>query len=266
MTTIGPHLLGRKPSPPDERDWKLSLFLETDPVQAAITELQLTTVGFKNRYWTVPPKGTHWAQGLALLGWTPPGPVVTTAKEWENPEAPLDQGDTGHCVGFSGAGWGNTLPVDDKFTNQDGHDFYYLCKIVDGEPKAEDGSYVRSIAKVLSDKKRLDAYAWASSTDEITTWLLTKGPVMIGSDWYNDMFNPDSNGLMSISGGVAGGHAYVLCGVDLTTNQYKMLNSWGSNWGKNGYAYINIPDFGSKLLSNDGEACAALELTIPTNV
>lgn len=43
----------------------------------AVAELELTTVGFKNTHWTVPPSGTHWKNALDLLaqiGGTPPPP------------------------------------------------------------------------------------------------------------------------------------------------------------------------------------------------
>ena len=34
---------------------------------AAVKELELTTVGYKNSKWTTPPAGTHWKAGLDLL-------------------------------------------------------------------------------------------------------------------------------------------------------------------------------------------------------
>jgi hypothetical protein len=55
---------------------------------AAVLKLKQTTVGYKNKYWTVPPPGTSWAQGLALLAQigkpTPPpdtwaGPITITS-------------------------------------------------------------------------------------------------------------------------------------------------------------------------------------------
>ena len=42
---------------------------------AALAELKLTTVGYINKNWKTPPKGTHWANALGLLeqiGATPP--------------------------------------------------------------------------------------------------------------------------------------------------------------------------------------------------
>lgn len=45
---------------------------------AAVKELEATTVGYLNKHWTKPPAGTHWANALALLeqigGSTPPPP------------------------------------------------------------------------------------------------------------------------------------------------------------------------------------------------
>ena len=76
---VGPHGLGRLPSPPDERDWKLAAFLGTDADlrDQAVTLLKKTTVGYQNTHWTTPPAGSYWAQGLAVLakiGATPPPP------------------------------------------------------------------------------------------------------------------------------------------------------------------------------------------------
>ncbi|MGZ4393810.1 MAG: hypothetical protein ACXVZ2_00420, partial [Gaiellaceae bacterium] len=73
----GPHGLGRLPSPPDERDWKLAAFLGTgaDLRDQAVALLKKTTVGYQNTHWTTPPAGSYWAQGLAVLakiGATPP--------------------------------------------------------------------------------------------------------------------------------------------------------------------------------------------------
>jgi len=33
---------------------------------------------------------------------------------------------------------------------------------------------------------------------------VAKGPVVIGSNWYNGMFNPDANSYVKPTGGIAG--------------------------------------------------------------
>ena len=57
------------------------------------------------------------------------------------------------------------------------------------------------------------------------------GPVVVGTYWYSSMFYPDRNGLIKINGGIAGGHAYVINGVDKTKKLFRIKNSWGQSWG-----------------------------------
>lgn len=267
---LGPHLLGRYPSTPDDRDFKAEWFLGTDAdlVKQAIAKLQQTTVGFKNKSWSTPPAGSNWGQALALLAQVagsnpiPPPPPPNPSGDVSYTDAEqLDQGQTGHCVGFGWAQWGNTLPIDDKFTNADGDAIYYECKVIDGEPKAEDGSQVRSGAKAMQNRKRESVYAFASNLADIKTWLQTKGPVVVGTDWYNDMFNPDANGYVVPTGGVAGGHCFALVG-DLESEQaFLFQNSWGKSWGLNGYFKMKYTDF-QTLFNNQGEACVSVELPL----
>jgi hypothetical protein len=188
--------------------------------------------------------------------------AVAPDTSWAFPVAPLDQGETGHCVGFSMANWGINLPVQDNYTNQDGHDFYYKCKVVDGEPGAEDGSNVRAAAKVLRQMGKISNYAFASSINEIKYWLVNNGPLIIGTDWTNDMFNPDIEGIVHPTGDIAGGHAY-LCNEVKGDTYLGFQNSWGA-WGLNwtGKFYMLISEFVT-LFRSGGEACAAVELTTP---
>jgi len=77
MTDIGPHLLGRIPSPPDARDWQLERFLSTDPVDVAYAALMKANVAKATKNWATavmpllghspappPPPGTIWRGGV----------------------------------------------------------------------------------------------------------------------------------------------------------------------------------------------------------
>jgi hypothetical protein len=264
LDSLGPHLLGRRPSPADARDWQLAQFLASDAdlVAQALAELEQTTVGYKNRNWTVPPPASHWAKGLALLAQvTPPPPAgpPVSAVEWADTEPVLDQGQTGHCVGFGGAQWGNTLPVDDKYANADGDAIYYECKVIDGEPLAEDGSDVRSLAKALQARGRLGSYAFAATVDESCAWVMQHGPVIWGTDWRASMFTPDAQGFVTLAGAVAGGHCYAQVGYDPAADALKFVNSWGAGWGQNGRFLMRKAD-AVALFASQGEALAATEL------
>ena len=286
----------------DDRDFQLEHFLSDDVslAQTALNELKLTTVTYQNyvnrvtngTYNPADGSGTHWGKAVAALnqiisGVTPPPtpppppPAPTGDKVWSNAEADLDQGQYGTCVGNGWAQWGNTLPVDDKYTEGMGEPattglptaraIYYEATVIDGQPDDPDapgggqqGSQVRSGAKAMQNRGRLSSYAFTTTISTIQKYVQTNGPVVIGSDWTNDMFNPDANFYVKPTGGVAGGHCYVLLGDLPSENAFEFLNSWGSGWGNNGRFKMLYTDFAILLkgISSPGEACAALELPL----
>lgn len=188
------------------------------------------------------------------------GPSVNERK-WAFPQEPLDQGETPHCVGFSMANFGINLPVFTPYTNEAGHKFYYKCKVVDGNPGDEDGSTIRSAAKVLKNDGIINAYAFAYDLAMIKWWVLNRGPVIVGTTWTSDMMIPDADNMIYPTGARLGGHAYLI--NEWTKNQLiGIQNSWGNDWGIHGKAYILASDF-EKLFKYDGEAMAAVELEKP---
>jgi hypothetical protein len=95
-------------------------------------------------------------------------PAPRPVKKWHS-DTVLNQGLTPHCVGYSWAGWGIADPVEDKWTNCMGDSIYRECKVIDGEPGAQNGSTVRSGAKVMVRRKRVGTYFFAQSVDEALT-------------------------------------------------------------------------------------------------
>lgn len=274
---FGAHLLGRNPSPPDERDYKLSNFLSlgqtavsSDPAQLidlAINEFKLTTVTFK-RWASTSYKDvtqTHWWKGFNYLELAKqnlePAPQPSDFRRWENPQPTLDQGNTNHCVGFSGANWGNTEPVFQVYDNQDGHDLYYECKVVEGEPRQENGAYIRSIGEVLKARQRLSIYAFAESLEETILWVQTKGPAIFGTWWLSDMFSPNESGIVTATGSKEGGHAYLCNGFDAINQMFLFENSWGDSFGVNGSFAMSVAD-ARKLYQDQGEILVAVELPV----
>ena len=178
-----------------------------------------------------------------------------------------DQGATGTCVGHAWAHFVEDGPVTHKGSQNivDPMNIYYECTQVDQWPQNDNGDVqfgtsVRAGAKVLQTKGILSEYRWAWDIDTLTMCLLEAGPVVVGTNWYSSMFVPDNHGFIHIGGSVAGGHAYVLNGINLSKGLIRLKNSWGS-WGyqNRGYAFISIKDM-ERLIGENGEVCIATEV------
>jgi hypothetical protein len=273
MAEPSPQLLGRKPSPPDLRDFRLANFqalgselvagTAEDLALYAAAELRKTTITYKQwaaRYYS-DVTVTHWWKAfnaLAQIAGGPP-PVPTTDKSWDVTGFQLDQSNTGHCVGFSWAGWSDAEPVENTYGDSDGHAIYYECKVIEGRPGEEDGAYPRDGAKAMQARGRLTTYAAAATIADVLAWLRQHGPLVVGTDWTYDMFEPDASGYIKPTGGYAGGHAYLLYGVQGDTLIFK--NSWGGNWGLSGSFKMKLSDW-TGLYQAYGEAWTSVELPL----
>jgi hypothetical protein len=174
----------------------------------------------------------------------------------------LNQGATPHCVGFAYGNFGVSCPVEQlTWTDQIGHDIYYKAKEIDGEPGAENGSTTRSGVQAFMSFAKLDKniYAFASSMEDIIVWLLAVGPVITGTNWYSQMMNPDSNGRIHVGGYLAGGHEWMISGVNTVEKWFHCTNSWGEDWGINGQFTISFDDY-QRLLNEQGDAVTTAEV------
>lgn len=167
-----------------------------------------------------------------------------------------DQGGSAHCVGFAWAHWLAAAPITNRL---DPVGVYEFAKHIDewvGEDY--DGTSVRAGAKVLQKLGFIDEYYWTWSLEGLIYALLEEGPVVVGTNWYEDMYTPDRTGKMHVTGEFDGGHAYLISGIDTDTRQFRIKNSWGRSWGDGGNARIDFDDM-ERLMNEDGEVCIATE-------
>ena len=190
-------------------------------------------------------------------------PSVRTSRYWSASGWWGDQGNTSQCVGYSWAHW-----VEDGPITQKGKapivpplDIYTEAQKIDAFPGEEyDGTTVRAGAKALQDKGYIFQYTWAWDVETVVQALLEKGPVVVGTEWTNDMFKPNiDTAIITPTGNSAGGHAYLLNGVNVKKKLIRIKNSWGRAWGNKGHAFISFDDM-DKLIKNGGEACLAIEI------
>ncbi len=183
----------------------------------------------------------------------------------------LDQDGTSQCVAYSGFKYLTTGPVLNRRPAQTPEQIYRECLQVDEWP-GEDfdgGTSVRALFKVFQTLGYVDEYQWAFDVETVVAHIISKGPVVMGTNWYTNMFMPhNKTGYLDINGNLDGGHAYLLCGADKnrhnpdkTIGAVRMINSWGYGWGQRGRAWITFHDL-DRLIKEDGEACVAHEIKI----
>jgi hypothetical protein len=70
-------------------------------------------------------------------------------------------------------------------------------------------------------------------------------------------------GRVDLSGGVLGGHAWLVRWFDERAMTFTGVSSWGRAWGRDGQFFIRYDDL-DRLVKENGEACCGVELATRT--
>jgi hypothetical protein len=217
-------------------------------------EPQLFALG---REYAPDARDTNFMMAIEL----PTNTAIAKTKYWRISNI-LDQGPFPHCVGFAWHQFCKSAPIMTK--NPPGPDTIYreAQKVDEWAGENYDGTSVRAGVKVLHKLGRIAEYRWAWDAATVRDYVLTRGTVVVGTAWYTDMFEPDSKtGFVKPTGRIAGGHAYVIAGYSVERKAFRIVNSWGADWGQKGRAWISFEDM-DYLIKNQGEACSAIEIKI----
>ena len=175
-----------------------------------------------------------------------------------------DQGNLGSCVAHALKGTLSTRPFGHRFTSERLIIATYsqltaMDDIPGTYPPDDTGSDGLSAAKLAAGKGWCQpTYQHAMGIDDAVDALM-RAPVLTGTDWYESMDRPDSDGLVGIGGQIRGGHEYSVVGYRRrgTTPNYDedlilCVNSWGSSWGRRGRFYLTVATW-ARLLDQQGD-------------
>jgi hypothetical protein len=193
------------------------------------------------------------------LQWTEVPPLVS--KYW-NLDAWLDQGSEGACVGF---GFAHELRAEPEVVpnvdSEMARYIYFNAQRIDpwaggaypGAVEFYEGTSTLAGAKFVKTIGHYESYLWATSEEDVARTVGNDGPVVIGVNWHEGMFDTDQDGFIWPAGEILGGHCVVVIGVNIEEGYYIIRNSWGRSWGVNGEAKIHRENM-ARLLAENGDA------------
>jgi C1A family cysteine protease len=199
-----------------------------------------------------------------------------------------DQGNLGSCTGNAIA---EAIEMIDKKNGKNTEIsrmfIYYYERLLEGTVNYDSGAYIRDGIKACytygapleslwpyniskfrtapsstavqdAAKRKVTLYEKATDFNACINALANGYPVVIGftvyssfetGNWYYTTANmPYPN---TRSERVLGGHAVLLVGYNNSTQRFIVKNSWGSNWGDNGYFYMPYQVIQNTAMSTD---------------
>jgi hypothetical protein len=179
----------------------------------------------------------------------------------------LDQRREGACVSFAQHHDAVASPARSYFPSvavaeRLAMERYQEMKRIDPWPGEDyDGTSVLAGAKVMQSLGYFKEYRWAFSLDDVLRALSNEGPVILGTNWYEGMYDVDAEGYVHPTGEVVGGHSFLLSSVSPGYKRVRIWNSWGADWGFNGRANLSFDSL-EQLLHESGEALVPVDRQI----
>lgn len=168
----------------------------------------------------------------------------------------FNQGELGSCTGNAAVGCLSTDPYgldgDEDLAIAVYSEATKLDRIRGVFPPNDTGSSGLAVMKALKNRGTIAAYHHAFGIDHVLAALVLR-PGITGITWLTGCDNPDSDGVVSYSGDVRGGHEVELVGLDKEAHLVWFANSWGEDFGLDGYFAMTWADYAAAL-SNHGDA------------
>ena len=133
--------------------------------------------------------------------------ALPTRKTWGINKTALNQGNTGTCVGHAWRNFLRCAPIRTVRGDPSAFDIYRSsvlkdpwadnddeANLPDGDSGLDVGTSVRAGAEAVTGFGLLKSYVWAFELQPAVEWVLTEGPVVLGTNWYSSFQRPDNGG------------------------------------------------------------------------
>lgn len=207
--------------------------------------------------------------------------VVPRTVSWEPHIPAMDQGDLGRCVPTAGTAmltcepfW-STLsaplqrllldPVQrEQWAIQAYRDITRMDPFLGAWEPEDTGSDGLSLAKLWASRGLANGYEHVMSIEDAHA-AIQRGPYPIGISWLSDMDRPRTDGTVSVSGTMRGGHEVLLYGYEFERDLWWCRNSWSSMWGRRGDFAFDTAGY-LKLMAMQADGTPMTPLTLPTPI
>lgn len=186
----------------------------------------------------------------------------------------LDQGNTGTCVGHGFAHRMEDGPIKRPDEEIDPYQIYKRATLLDPWPENDDGNVnfgtsVDAGALACKQLGYISNFFWAWDMTTAEEFVLTRGSLVIGVTWYEEMFEPVfreiapgiDRWIIEPRGPAVGGHCLIVNGRNRELKTWRLKNSWGRGWGVEGQVSMRDDDLES-LLADGGEFCWPQEIRL----
>lgn len=237
----------------------------------------------RDRKYSCPRRMTPMPVSMDLRTWCPP--------IW-------DQGNIGSCTAhaISAALQYGAIHAgqDDKDIVRSRLFIYYIERDAEGTIKSDAGAEIRDGIKCVADIGACDEEMWVYDTSKFTikppqkcydnaksyealsyasvnttltdmrSCLADGFPFVIGVTVYSSFMSDAaaSTGIIPLPQAdetAEGGHAILICGYDDRTRLFTFRNSWGTDWGDEGYGYLPYDYLANQNLADDAWTIRSVE-------
>jgi len=182
----------------------------------------------------------------------------------------LDQGSTSECTVFAAAAFLQCAPQLHRtglgWERNHYTGTYRAAQRIDEWPGEDyNGTSERAVMKILQGDGIISEYLWCADEDIAKEYLLTRGTLCLGSDWFASMFKPSAKGAyVEPEGQLVGGHETCVRWYHGPKHRkypdsYELINSWGEDYGDRGLFRMKADTFRYLTFQLGGDLCSPQE-------